>query len=73
MPLVGLETLSATTFPGNNLRQPPLGRAAQSGAVAPESMSVPLTPELLAAGLLGLSAEDRAQLAAMLLGQPEGE
>jgi hypothetical protein len=32
-----------------------------------------LTPEALAAALLGLSPDDRAGLAAMLLGQQEGK
>jgi hypothetical protein len=49
---------------------------AQSGAVAAEVVSVPLTPEALAATLLSLSPTDRAGLAGMLLGQqtvpPEG-
>jgi hypothetical protein len=32
-----------------------------------------LTPEALAAALLGLSLNDRARLAAMLLGEQEGK
>jgi hypothetical protein len=73
VPLVGLETLSATTFTDNNLRQTLPEGDAQSGAVAAESVSVPVTPELLAATLLGLSPEDRARLAAVLLAKQEGQ
>ena len=49
--------LEQSTFPG----------AAQSGAVAVEPVA--LTPQALAAALLGLSPADRARLAAVLLRQ----
>jgi len=47
------------------LRNPTPAGAAQSGAV-----SGGLTPEALAAALQALSPEDKARLAALLLGQP---
>jgi hypothetical protein len=54
------------------LGQSPSSSAAKSGAVSAEAASFPptLTPEALAEALLGLSPDDRARLAAMLLNQP---
>jgi hypothetical protein len=44
-----------------------------SGCTNPGKTEKAGTVEALAAALLGLSAEDRARLAAMLLGQQEGK
>jgi hypothetical protein len=68
VPPRGLETTGATSKPTRELHQMPLGRDAQSGAFAVEAPSFRLTPEALAAALLGLSQTERAWLAAMLLG-----
>jgi hypothetical protein len=68
VPLVGLETLDASAHSSNDLGHCPFPRDAQSGAVVGELMA-----EALATALLGLSAEDRARLAAMLLSQQEGK
>jgi hypothetical protein len=54
----------------NSLGQFAFSSGAKSGAVAGQSAG--LTVEALAAALLGLSPEDRARLAAMLLGQADG-
>jgi hypothetical protein len=72
VPPRGLEASSATSYQINNLGHSPSPGDAQSGAVAAEVASVPLTPEVLAAALLGLSPADRARLAALLLGSDNG-
>ena len=64
VPPRGLETLPVSPDSHTGLRHSPAVGAAESGAVS---------PELLAAALLNLSPADRARLAAMLLGQAEGE
>jgi hypothetical protein len=53
------------------LRQTPIRGGAKSGAVSVEALHI--TPDSLAATLLALPPSDRARLAAMLLGQAEGE
>jgi hypothetical protein len=53
----------------DGLEKSTFSRDAQSGAVSAEAGS--LTPEALAVALLGLSPEDRARIAAMLLGNHE--
>jgi hypothetical protein len=68
---VGLEPAAATGIHNNDLRQSPQEGAAKSGAV-PAEASTP-TVESLAAALLALPPADRARLAALLLGQAEGE
>jgi hypothetical protein len=77
LPPRGLETLPASGNSDNGLRQPPALGAAKSGAFPAETASPALTAEALAAALLALPREDRARLAAMLLGRPaeqgEGE
>lgn len=73
IPPRGLETDSTTAISDNTLAQSSFSSGAQSGAVCDETGSAVLTVEALAAALLGLSPEDRARLAAMLLGQGEGK
>jgi hypothetical protein len=72
VPLVGLETVSATGHPEGSLRQSESDDDAQSGAVTAERPSTTLTPDALAAALFSLSPDERALLAAVLLKQPEG-
>jgi hypothetical protein len=50
------------------LWQPPIPGAAESGAVGAQITVAGLTAESLAAALLALPPEDRARLAALLLG-----
>ena len=70
IPPRGLEGLSTTASPTNDLGQSPFPSGAESGAVAAEIPSGGLTPEVLAAALLSLPLDDRARLAALLLGKP---
>ena len=64
MPLVGLETFSATTFSDDELGRSTISSGAESGAV---SLGLSMhTPEALAAALLSLSPDDRTRLASML-------
>jgi hypothetical protein len=53
------------------LRQSPQAGAAKSGAVGADPSKINL--DSLAAALLALPPDDRARLAALLLGRAEGE
>ena len=64
---MGVEPLEASGLGESGLRQSALSSGAKSGAVAAETAE--LTVDALATALLGLSTEDRARLAALLLGQ----
>jgi hypothetical protein len=67
VPPRGLETASVTRYFTNDLGQLAFPCGAESGAVPAELAR--LTPEALAAALMGLSPADRARLAALLVGQ----
>jgi hypothetical protein len=65
----GLEQDSASAISDSTLGQFEISSAAKSGAVSAEIASGALTPDALAAALLALLPEDRARLAALLLGE----